>query len=355
MTLVNGWYSFNNIEFPRDTGSAKIILLNEYEFIVVPEIYQNCWYEHKWQGICKYNTNTQEWTKFIKYSTKEYIRTHSIAINKNTNKLYITGETNVLTIVDLQNMVFDYNKQIDFAPLSWRDAEHTTLVNMDDTIHLIGTTKQKHMIFNEYENKFEQINDFNKNIIKAESIYIPSKQVAVLIGNVWNLHRIWEYNTNEESGFWEYNTNLNEWKVVENCESARESESFECVSATLTKDEQHIIIGIRDQSYIFVLKITSNGEYKLRQSKIKWPQYTCDYQMLCIGGTIRHEMLVFGWIKQLFKTVKFQDLQLPPFYIINEIVLCYNQEEIHWIGTEDFTLNKHFVINMKTVLSTVTF
>ncbi len=47
MTLVNGWYSFNNIEYPIDTDCAKIILLNEYEFIVVPEIYPSCWYEHK--------------------------------------------------------------------------------------------------------------------------------------------------------------------------------------------------------------------------------------------------------------------------------------------------------------------
>ena len=88
------------------------------------------------------------------------------------------------------------------------------------------------------------------------------------------------------------------------------------------------------------MDISDDNEYKLRKCDIQTPK-AGNCQIVRMGG-IEDECLVIGWIKQLFKTKEFKDLQFPPMYLIQLIVKRYNQEEIHWIYNSACFENRHF-------------
>merc|ERR1712154_389650 len=84
---------------------------------------------------------------------------------------------------------------------------------------------------------------------------------------------------------------------------------------------------------IHVLDIRDNNNYTLRKSSINCPK-SGEHNIVGIGGGLKDELLVIGWIKCLFSSSQFIDLILPPLSLMQLIAMWYNQEMIHWIETQ---------------------
>ena len=69
--------------------------------------------------------------------------------------------------------------------------------------------------------------------------------------------------------------------------------------------------------------------------------------LVLIGGGLESEMLVVGWIGQLFETVEFKHLRLPPLYILLWIALWFSQEDLHCFDDWGY---EHFVIAVKDLI-----
>ena len=100
----------------------------------------------------------------------------------------------------------------------------------------------------------------------------------------------------------------------------------------LTSDEAYIIIaGFHEYSNImnkwYVLDIRKDDEYKLKEYNIRVP-LDGKYRIVRSGGGIQDGILVVGWIKQQFKCSEFENLSLPPMYMMQLIALWYQNEEM---------------------------
>ena len=69
----------------------------------------------------------------------------------------------------------------------------------------------------------------------------------------------------------------------------------------------------------------------MKECKIKTPK---PGQCLLRQMNVKCEILIIGWIKELFKTKEFKDLILPPIYLLKMISSWYDEEVLHWFGKE---------------------
>ena len=65
----------------------------------------------------------------------------------------------------------------------------------------------------------------------------------------------------------------------------------------------------------------------MKQSKITLPKAG---PCTIIAMDVKCEILIIGWIKELFRTKEFKDLILPPIYLLKMIALWHNEQMIHW-------------------------
>merc|ERR1712154_174279 len=171
-------------------------------------------------------------------------------------------------------------------------------------------------------------------------LYIPCKDIILLIGG----QGYRDYGA-KMVGIWRYFLKTKKWEKV-----SKFTFDYFNVSVTMTSNQHFVIIagGYNidrvPNDKIFVLDIRDDNNYKLRKSGIISP--LSGYQHIVrIGGGLRDEMLVIGWIRKMFKCAEFNDLSLPPTYIMQLISLWYNQEAVHFL-TKSCQLRKssHYVI-----------
>ena len=98
------------------------------------------------------------------------------------------------------------------------------------------------------------------------------------------------------------------------------NEKFVIIAGGNEVDNDMIHGDINYNDKLFVLDISDDNGYKLKESSIK-PPNTLSSQMILMGGEIEDELLVIGWIKQLFETKEFKKILLPPMYIMKMIGL----------------------------------
>eukprot|EP01084_Bolivina_argentea_P033670 62262_1 len=136
-------------ELPTTRELTIPIRLSENEFCVVGSKYSSVNFE----GVWKYNVNqNNEWIEWIKYENCNkiinQITWHTIAVDKDTNHLYIYGTQNELVILNLTTKeVLIYKQLPEFGAFS-------SAIVLNGRMHLIGGDRSnKHMIWN---NKMEQ-------------------------------------------------------------------------------------------------------------------------------------------------------------------------------------------------------
>ena len=142
----------------------------------------------------------------------------------------------------------------------------------------------------------------------AYCVYIESKEILLLIGGTKG-----SLLQHESFGIWRYCLRKKEWMEIK----AFSSFNLEYVKCALSANEKFVIIAggtkiSNDMSSdnilsaasinnkIFVLDISDDNDYKLRESAINSPTHLS--AIVIMGGEIEYELLVIGWIKKLFKT-----------------------------------------------------
>ena len=113
---------------------------------------------------------------------------------------------------------------------------------------------------------------------------------------------------------------------------------------------------IHNVNSIYVLRIDDFDDpqgFTLNKSLICLPQKrleSSDIVNAVKTGGCKDEILVTVYVKLLFKKEQFQELLLPPVYIIQMIERYFGVEMLHWIGEIDYK-NKHFAIRVKDILT----
>ena len=77
--------------------------------------------------------------------------------------------------------------------------------------------------------------------------------------------------------------------------------------------------------------------------------------MISLGDGMTGTVLVYGWIRGLFKEIEFENSQIPPTEVMELIVSWYNEETVHWLRTGGSDeQNEHYSITLSEILSSLT-
>ena len=327
---------------------------NHFEFIISSDHFLE---ENGKEGIRKYNLHSNQWDEVITFTDDLFeMMDAKIALISKTNKLYLMNNDKYskqqkMLILDMKTKQLSTRNSIS-------NALNSAFVNVNGIIHVIGgSNNSKHLTWNPDDNEIKEIYDFApefhfQDLQWGRSIYVPSKDVLLLIGAYCEK----DGSLGPGIGIWRFHLKLNKWECMINGSDF----AYRKVSAALSSNENYVIIacgylaGFYDDK-IYVLDIRNEEEYKLNECAIRSPQ-RCVSNIVMTGG-IKDEYLVVGWIKELFKTLEFKQLALPPMYIMELIAKWYNEEEVHWVRMvygEGYNGNSHFAIGLKHIVSSLT-
>ena len=158
----------------------------------------------------------------------------------------------------------------------------------------------------------------------------------------------WDSESKKTIGIWKFCFKTKKWNKLFDF-------NYPYVNATLSSNENYLIItgGYKNlekifKNKIFILDLINETKYKLKKCKIKTPK---PGRCMLVQMNVRYEILVIGWIKELFKTKEFKDLILPPIYLLKMISSWYDEEVLHWFGKEQNDVYNHQKIALKYILS----
>ena len=344
------WFQLNTPWVQRNVVNTTSI--NQHEFIIVTHL-----------SIQKFNIITNQWTP-IKCDEAYYADAyhHIISFCSSTQRLFfVFGNRMAFDTIPEHLRTLDIisgkSKKIKIKSdgLNLLNEKFCS-VHIDGKMHIIGGEPPLHLEYTNDYQSFEKIHDFRKDeliesrICSSTAIYVPSKQMIVLIGGYDN------FPTNFV-GVWIYSLVTREWKKL--------SIDFNLtkLSAVLTSDEKHIIIvgggGERESSplpqlidSIYVLRMNDFDrpqDFVMKESRICFP--LMQSANIAITGGYKDEILVTGYVKMMFKIKEFKELTLPPVYMIQIIERYFNMETLHWIDDRSMDDHTHFAIGVKEILT----
>ena len=178
----------------------------------------------------------------------------------------------------------------------------------------------------------------------GKEIYISSKRQILLIGGRHTRNREANMGQTMPKHPWIYSLESNEWTKVENVIFARMM-----FDAVLTSNQRYIVIcGGSFSESIHVLDMKTENEWQLRKSTIVLPKKEHCKLLITGGFESKDEVLVIGYIRNCFQSKEFENIQLPPTYIMMMVAERYRAEMIHWIKD-----NEHHAIYLKDLLSSL--
>ena len=321
-------------------------------------------------NIYESDLNTDIWQEIItsdQFPEGLDLSDNQMAYNRSTNTFcsrvrsgiddYLNSENNTsqnATFIFI-NMTSKTMHTKSFSELPDNDIKFNfcAILRMNEEIHIIGGRhNSKHLVWNIATNSEEEIYDFAKvgqfkeGLMGPNAIYVPSKDVIILIGG----------RGSKANGIWIFSMKSKKWAKMDALSFIHWN-----VSLTLTSNEEYVVIAggygvggsINSTDKIFVLDIRDDNEYKLSESKIKCPSKGLCH-IVAVGG-LKDEYLVRGWLKEICKDL---NLEILPMDVISMIMNWYSQEEIHWLPRmTDSMYNKangnHFAISVKSILDTL--
>lgn len=358
------WFKLKSV--PPNNWRSKSISKNGKEFLLASSTpicsNQDRRTDFKQMFIHKYNVRTNEWCTQFTYPSHWSIRDHSIAINTEKNEIYLVmyklsklsnSINKSLTIINMNNhqyQTFDNHHGFDKCfPLD----PSLCITTVHDTIHSfvciyndnLNKIMHKHLIFDQENNTFKEnfeFMTFDYNDVsdlvhcsKHTAIHVPSKNILLLFIS---------HTVKQKCIIWTLNLKTNEWTTNNTIKY-----KLTVSSAALISNQQFVILYDRKQTKIYLLDIRYD-DYTTSQCIIQTPFEHASIMERTEGG-IKDEMLIFGWIKQLFQQSQFQEMVLPPVYIIKLLMKWYSAELIHFIcgGTTHFCIAvKHLLLSAKT-------
>ena len=323
--------------------------INHQEFLIA--------YESS-NDILIFNVNNNEWTNMISnviYSP----RSQTLLFCPTSHKLVYIPISNRIEPLDLRLFSIKTQKQHRIKTLS-NPLTAFCAVHTDDALHLIErkspifVTQHKHVIYSKnYQSKdeIEELGDHATSPMTAHlnystAIYVPLQRIILLIGG----YDLW---MEKLPGIWIYSELTKKWTKL-----PIEFNVYS-MSAALTSDQKNIIIvgGLAKEGYldsIYVLKVSEFWlGFILKKSLIKLPAEQRDPKIAITGG-YKDQLLVTGYVKQTFATSEFNELLLPPVYIIQIMERYYNTETLHWMYTkriENEIKRIHLTIPVRDILT----
>ena len=346
------WIQLNNP--PRQPYKIHMASINQHEFIIVPEtkksierfnIITNQWTSTKCDTAENHTDAFYEMLSFCPTAQKLF-SVSATRCSQNAKELYTT-----LGTLDIMSGQFTATK-IKCHGLAMKFSN----IHINGKMHLIGGEPPSHLKYDEDYQSFETVFDFKKDesfdirIGGATTIYVPSKQMIILIGayDLWPKRFV---------GVWIYSLVINKWKKL-----PIELNTINA-AAVLTSDEKNIIIVggncvVESRAYstrvnsIYVLGISDFDkpqDFVMQKSVICLPNE--ESVNVAITGGYKDEILVTGYVKLLFKMTEFKELRLPPVYIMQIIERYFDVETLHWIDDDMDENTKHFAICVKHILT----
>ena len=189
-----------------DVLNDCIAPLSSFEFVVA--ILLN--YDKDNNGIHKYNVHKNKWTQIMRYPQDELIQVETMAIGQQRHQtmIYFTN------LVDGKLMMFDDEaKNLSTVKSNYPVAEDSSMVNINGVFHNIGGDENtEHVAWNSHNDETVIMHDFKEDgycgILCPSTIYVPSKQMILLIGGDAGLF-------NKPVGIWKFCLVTQDWKKLE--------------------------------------------------------------------------------------------------------------------------------------------
>ena len=202
--------------------------------------------------------------------------------------------------------------------------------------HPDGPARQ--FVFNEQLQSNTEVYRFTEfdNICNTTLVHVPSQECILLIGG--NRCGIQTGDDIENPiGIWRFCLCQNTWTKVMEFE-------YQNIDAVLTLNEEYIIIKNavsliewQKENRFLVLDIRDKEDYKLKMSSVV-PPGNCDqsqtWMAILDSKNTLSEFITIGWIRILFRRSLFENLELPPLYIMQMISNWYAQEMLHVVGND---------------------
>eukprot|EP01084_Bolivina_argentea_P123444 218763_1 len=103
---------------------------------------------------------------------------------------------------------------------------------------------------------------------------------------------------------------------------------------------------------IFVLDMKNDNNWTIKQCTIKCPEVGNFIATRTGGVDSKCEILAIGFVKECFKVKEFDDLQLPPTYIVSLVGKYYSGEMIHLMKKNKYC-TWYYGIYLKEILSSM--
>ena len=322
------------------------------------------------EAISKYNIHNGNLVKIISGESYQELMIYVGCINGTFDE--ITKRLNIaffqwcssIPKYDLTLLTMDIdnkqNKRICCNKSFWA----TNVCQVQKDIHIIGyNDTSQHHIWDTVTNKIKLVDSFDGDLCPKHTklIYIQSRQIILLIGGYQ------QDGPNPFSaritpmGIQRFDLKINKWTKL------KDLEFNYCYSDGIQIGEDNVIIAAGKKidyngtntkmitcNEIFILNINDELNYRLIKHKLTMPNIG-ECHLVLMGGS-RDEILTIGWIKKLYKTKNFVNMELPPMSLQKMISEWYNQEMIHVFYNTRMDRKKtkhncHYKINLKKILN----
>ena len=352
LSKQNPWRRMDDPPSSITFYAGHLAKLSAHEFILATNNHRTMQYKESFSGFYIFNLITKKWKLWMKYPYPEWEKAYSMQLlfDAKRNELYLWqqgfyhGLTRHMKSINIKTKRISDNI---YLPTGYNDH----MVDVKNTIHLIGSQvyKQapfgaKYKIYNKDTHELlinDACDDLNERCnSRTLCVFIEKSAKILLIG----------------TSIWEYSVNSNTWKVIDGISfySPCEEKGF----AAVTNDDKYVIIVPKsDRSWrnnIFVMDILDDGGYKLRESKIKLPQWTEGYrskphQICVLTGNENDPILVSGYIRMICKECRL----IVPSEIGRIVAVFYEREVLHCLRSWGYKENKneHWCIDVSLIVS----
>eukprot|EP01084_Bolivina_argentea_P308528 533518_1 len=326
---------------PAKMTNAAITRMNSNELLISPYYSSSKVDTNK---IFKFNIHSNKFIPYMDYPENFTPRYHGMTYDKINNLLYLYNPDAEMFIYNNNTKTHEINTKCcivgnnSVCLLSIKGITHL-IGGVDNSRHLIWNNNKEFQLIHDFKQQFSEMND-------ASAVYVESKNIIVLIGGYYR-----DGIAGTNFGIWIYNLHSKEWKQIKNnC-------TWHRADAILTANEKYIIISTAMDDFngndMFILNMSETNSITLQKSNIKTPKPGY-HHIIRTGNPLKDELLVFGYIKLLFNTNEFIDLDVPPIYIIKLIGNWYIHEMINWFEWNvDDNKNDHYIISVKKILSSI--
>ena len=256
------------------------------------------------KGIWKYDLRKNRWDKFMDYSSDKLITIQFVAMfDQNTQCVYHCNIESKLVQIDVNAKTISVlSEDVNFNRCE------AFIFSRNDDIHMVGANK-KYLIFN---GKTESIDEVKYPM--SDQIWLASRQKAtikrdqsfVTVGINMKYSRL---------VFLRYLLQTNEW-----IEDEMQGLTHFASHMFTTTDEQYLFLFVGNDLFVNPQKPTKDifildlKKKKLLKSQIKIPIVNC------IANLHKSDdLLVFGYVHQLWKSPEFSYVPSLPFYLIKLI------------------------------------